>query len=127
MERMFGRDKGGILDRPAHVLFHADEDAATPILHAMLRGKTRVFRKDRDFTGRDGTVFWGHVLVFPVCDPQGIVRLLSGAILDVNARKQAEITLRNQEARYRSAFEKSGASSIIIEDDMTISMANPRF
>ena len=45
----------------------------------------------------------------------------------MDTREQTETALRNREARYRSAFEKSGASSIIIEDDMTISMANPKY
>lgn len=127
MERILGRDKDGILDQPAYVLFHSDENAADPVMREMLNGKTQTFQKDRDFVGQDGTLFWGHVLVFPVRDTQGIVRALSGAVLDINASKQAEMALRNREDRYRSAFEKSGASSIIIEDDMTISMANPKY
>ncbi|MDX9786474.1 MAG: sigma 54-interacting transcriptional regulator [Desulfobacterales bacterium] len=47
--------------------------------------------------------------------------------MDITAQKQAETTLQNREATYRSAFEKSGAASIIIEEDMTISLANPKY
>ncbi len=42
-------------------------------------------------------------------------------------RKRIEEELRESEAKYRSVFENSGAPSVIIEEDMTISMANTRF
>jgi PAS domain S-box-containing protein len=41
--------------------------------------------------------------------------------------EQTEEALRKKEERYRNMFEKSGAASIIVESDMTISMANPGF
>jgi PAS domain S-box-containing protein len=40
---------------------------------------------------------------------------------------RSEKALRKNEERYRSMFEKSGAASIVIANDMTISMANPEF
>jgi PAS domain S-box-containing protein len=41
--------------------------------------------------------------------------------------RQIEKELRRNEEKYRSAFEQSGAPAMIIEDDMTISMANREF
>jgi PAS domain S-box-containing protein len=41
--------------------------------------------------------------------------------------KQVEQELRRNQEKYRSAFEQSGAPAMIIENDMTISMANREF
>ena len=41
--------------------------------------------------------------------------------------RQIQKELRHNEEKYRSAFEQSGAPAMIIEDDMTISMANREF
>jgi len=45
----------------------------------------------------------------------------------VEKYRQVEKQLRLSEDRYRRVFERSGAPLIIIEGDMTISMANPEF
>jgi PAS domain S-box-containing protein len=42
-------------------------------------------------------------------------------------RRRAERTLRESEERYRSVFENTGSATIIVEKDMTISMANSEF
>lgn len=43
------------------------------------------------------------------------------------ARKRAEEALRQSEERYRTIFETTGAATIIVEEDMSISLANRRF
>ena len=50
-----------------------------------------------------------------------------GAIRDITDRKQAEEALRESEELYRTIFENTGTSMILIEEDMTISMANGEF
>ena len=42
-------------------------------------------------------------------------------------REAAEAALKKSEERYRSVFENTGTATIIIEDDMTISMVNAKF
>jgi PAS domain S-box-containing protein len=46
---------------------------------------------------------------------------------DITRRKQMEAALREGEELYRTIFENTGTSIIIIEEDMTISMANEEF
>ncbi len=60
-------------------------------------------------------------------DVRGKVSGLIGTILDVTARKRAEEALRESEENYRSIFENTGAATIIVEDDTTISLANREF
>ncbi|MEZ4548948.1 MAG: PAS domain S-box protein [Desulfobacterales bacterium] len=42
-------------------------------------------------------------------------------------RAAAQQALRESEERYRSVFENTGTATIIIENDMTISMVNAKF
>ena len=59
----------------------------------------------------------------------------SKTLMDINAqlskeieeRRKAEKALQNSEERYRSIFENNGTATILIESDMTISMANAKF
>ena len=46
---------------------------------------------------------------------------------DITDRKLAEDALRESETRYQAFFETTGATMLIVEDDMTISLANKRF
>ena len=46
---------------------------------------------------------------------------------DITRRKRMEAALREGEELYRTIFENTGTSIIIIEEDMTISMANEEF
>jgi len=47
-----------------------------------------------------------------------------GIFTDITQRKKMEEDLRNSEEKYRTIFETSGSGMIILEEDMTISLAN---
>jgi len=46
---------------------------------------------------------------------------------DITETKNAEKTLRESEAYYRTIFENTGTASVIVEEDTTISLANAEF
>ncbi|WP_022668121.1 sigma-54-dependent Fis family transcriptional regulator [Desulfospira joergensenii] len=62
-------------------------------------------------------------------DPSDVrqVILLMEGMWNIIRRKQIEDNLRESEMKYRSVFEYAGSPSVIIEEDMTISMANLKF
>ncbi|GBC59575.1 hypothetical protein DENIS_0514 [Desulfonema ishimotonii] len=63
---------------------------------------------------------------------EGLVRQRTAALSAANERlqkeifekKQAEKQLKEREETYRSVFENTGSATLIVEEDMTISMAN---
>ena len=46
---------------------------------------------------------------------------------EINERKQMEETLRQKEEEYRTLLENTGTATVILEDDMVISLANKEF
>jgi diguanylate cyclase (GGDEF)-like protein/PAS domain S-box-containing protein len=54
------------------------------------------------------------------------VSLLANLAWDIAERKRAEEALRRSESYYRTVFETSGAATVIINTDYTISLANQR-
>ncbi len=59
-------------------------------------------------------------------DVRQVILMMEG-MWNIIRRKEIEENLRHSELKYRSIFEYAGAPSLIIEDDMTISMANLKF
>lgn len=59
-------------------------------------------------------------------DTRQVILLMEG-MWNIIRRKQIEDKLRENEMKYRSVFEHAGAPSLIIENNMTISMANLKF
>lgn len=53
--------------------------------------------------------------------------LMMEGMWNIIRRKEIEEHLRDNELKYRSVFEHAGAPSLIIEEDMTVSMANLKF
>ncbi len=73
--------------------------------------------------GSDNRVAWYETRIIPIKKENQVVYAMLIA-KDITARKQAEETLQASESRYRSVFENTGTATVIIEEDMTISMAN---
>jgi len=76
---------------------------------------------------KDGCIITAKLNVRLVRNSAGEPCHLEGFIEDITHEKEVEEALRRSEERYRSVFENTGTGSIIIEKDLTISMANAGF
>ncbi len=72
---------------------------------------------------KDGTPLFVETTVLPIKENMRVVGF-KGIVHDISERKQAEEALRQSENLYRTIFETTGTATIIIEDDMIVSLMN---
>jgi len=109
------------------LLYEKDADALKNILREMAAGKRTAYRIQIRYRRKDGSLFWGYMSLALIQSKEKKFETIIGVVFDINEQKQAQEKLKISEERYRRIFDKSGAASIIIESDMTISMANEEF
>lgn len=72
---------------------------------------------------KDGSTFFVETTVLPIKENNKVVGF-RGIVHDISERKAAQEALLRSENLYRTIFETTGTATIIIEDDMTISLIN---
>ncbi|HET6488777.1 MAG TPA: PAS domain S-box protein [Syntrophales bacterium] len=68
-----------------------------------------------------------RIVSSPVLDREGRVTAAIEMVDDVTEHFQAQRAIADSEARYRAIFETTGTATMIVEEDMTISMVNAEF
>ncbi len=79
------------------------------------------------FKKQDGTPVIVSTSSHKYFDSDGNYLGIEGIFRDITAQKRAEESLKKSEDLYRTIFEMTGAATIIIEKDTTISLANSGF
>jgi len=101
-----------------------DRSAIRQAFEEVLQGRIRP--REYRMRGKDGAYRWVRTSSHPDREGGRVVGL-HGVLSDVTERRRTEEALVESETRYRSVFENAGTATVIIEDDRTISMANPEF
>jgi len=83
-----------------------------------------VFEVEVEFRRGDGSWGWAMARGQAMADGDGRTAQIMGTVQDVTPRKQAELALRMSEARLRSIFDCAGESMVIMDEALTIVMAN---
>lgn len=100
------------------LMLDEDREAARASFITALRGNRQFIREYR-VRKRDGSPVWVQASSQIVCDEEGRIDFISGAILDISERKQAEAALHDSEEKYRSLFD-SGPNPIFVLDPTTL-------
>ena len=76
---------------------------------------------------KDGTSFWVSISIQFIYDDEGQIQGTEAFIRNITQRKKAENEIKKSENYYKAIFEHTGAATVIIEEDTTISLANAEF
>jgi len=74
-----------------------------------------------------GASYWFETLLQPLVNEDGSVDSVLMVATDITERKRVGDALKESEALYRTIFENTGTATVLIEDDLSISMVNNRF
>jgi len=73
---------------------------------------------------KNGENIWVRITGSPLRNADGLIIGSVGVNLDITERKQAEEAIKKSEERYHTIFESTGTATMIVEEDLTISMLN---
>ncbi len=76
---------------------------------------------------KNGDLYVESALISPIKDEKGNIVHFIGIKEDITEHKKLEESLKESEKKYRAIFENTGTATMIIEEDMTISMINTEF
>ncbi len=93
----------------------------------LIRKKDSLLNFETQLKKKDGSAITCMLHVRGARGENGSVAYLEGFIEDITEKKKIAEALADSEQRYRSVFENTGAGTIIIREDTTISLANAGF
>ncbi|MCB1645498.1 MAG: ABC transporter substrate-binding protein [Pseudomonadales bacterium] len=106
------------------LLIHEDDRRQRPDLQQ----STPQFDKDcsREYRVRrpDGVELWVLEIITLIRNNEGETERIVGFMLDITARKSAEIAVQESEARYRAIFEGAPQGLLMMDSQLTITGAN---
>ncbi|HEY4362057.1 MAG TPA: PAS domain S-box protein [Bryobacteraceae bacterium] len=73
----------------------------------------------------DGTVRWAMASGSVRCNDAGVPIRVDGITIDITERKEAELRLRESEARFRAMFENAGVGIALVNHEGVLTECNP--
>lgn len=101
MSRMLGYSREELLgESPARVTYPEDMPFSIQQFQDLVAGRIDHYVTERRYVRKDGKVFWAQVSMSMVRHADGSPNYLVGLIADIDAQKQAQAKLAEQEAEY---------------------------
>jgi PAS domain S-box-containing protein len=106
---------------------HPDDRAIVQAEADRLLQTRTEFRAEYRICCKDGSYRWVEDRSQFFADSSGELTKLVGFLIDISDRKQAEVSLRKSEERFRTIFDNAGLGIVIIDADGTPAQANSAF
>jgi len=125
MAQMFGRPLERLLGSEYVHLLHPDErESGRSAMSALLENRMDALDRERRYLREDGGEFWGRITGRRISGASGELIGLVGVIVDVTEARQAEETLRRNEARLRELFDTFPIAVAHVDKAQRLTFAN---
>jgi PAS domain S-box-containing protein len=91
----------------------------------LVAGELTHYRMEKTFLHKDGHTVLGILDANLISDTEGRPLYFLGSVLDITERKQAEDSLKKNEAKYRNLFETKSEGVVYQDAEGNITSANP--
>jgi two-component system cell cycle sensor histidine kinase/response regulator CckA len=122
--RMVGYTEAELLAMSWQTLTHPS-DIEYQMEQQLLRGDVRALPVEKRYLHRDGHVIWASVSTALVRDPEGRPVHYIVQAQDISARRQAEVTLRESEERYRLLAEHVTDVIFVLDRHLHLTYVSP--
>lgn len=115
---MLGYPESELLDKTIVEITHPDDIAESKRLFHGLALRGEPYRLEKRYARKDGSVFWVTVSASPMRDKAGKMCGAVAVILDINARKKAELALEESKALLESRVRERTSALLAINQDL---------
>ncbi len=137
----YSREELETLDSSTFVVRDEDRAVLRENLEQVNRGALSVYRLERQYRRKDGSLRWGDVTTTAISDKKGNLHATFTIVNDITERKRIEEALQesnaqleertrqlaDREAYFRTIFENSGSGIFSRSRDWTTARANKQF
>ena len=92
-----------------------------------IREGREIVKLETEFRRKNGEKWIADLNLRVVRDNEGNPLYFEGFVQDITSRKRTENALLESEVKYRTIFENTGAATLLIEKDTTVTLANSEF
>lgn len=114
---ILGHSASELVGQRVDSLIHPDDRGAYALaMHKLMRREIGSYTADRRYITRRGTPVWVHVAV-TLIPREGAPDEVIAVVADVQARRDAEVALRESEQRFRAVFDSATVAIYVIDPD----------
>jgi PAS domain S-box-containing protein len=107
---------------------HPEElEGEMPYVEQLIKGEIDTYKRDKRYLKKNQEILWGSLTCMAMRDQTGEVLYALGMIEDITERKQAEVALRESEARYRAIIEDQTELICRFKSDGTLTFVNDAY
>lgn len=126
LQGMLGYTDAELQGLAASELTHAEDMALEQeFKEQLIQGDRQSYQLEKRYLCQNRRVRWGRSSVSLICTSQGEPQFLLEMVEDITERKQAQLALAQNEAKWRSLIQNSSDILTILKSDATIRYQSP--